>query len=83
MVQFGVTDYADVNPTPHMWARGGWKKTDYLGQATELLRNFLRGRIRDRVTNPTDRGGSHVAVALTLIGPFELIVCMASTYMFV
>ena len=56
VVQFGVTDYADVNPTPHMWARGGWKKTDYLGQATELLRNFLRGRIWIVLQTPLIKG---------------------------
>lgn len=40
--QFGATDFADVNPVPHMWSRA---KVDYRDAAQELLQDFMRAMV--------------------------------------
>ena len=37
-VQYGETDFADVNPSPHLWARA---KEAYRKEALRLLREFV------------------------------------------
>lgn len=38
VVSFGCTDYAEVNPVPHLYCRG---KRDYLSAGYQLLQQFL------------------------------------------
>jgi len=54
--QFGETDFADVNPVPHLWSRG---KEAYRQKAYDLLTEFVVSReksIRDAALHDTMRG---------------------------
>jgi hypothetical protein len=42
-LKFGETDYASVNPTPHLWVQG---KEPYIGKGHQLLRKFIEHLMR-------------------------------------
>lgn len=44
VVSFGCTDYADVNPVPHLYCRGKSARRDYIGTGHGLLQQFIAGR---------------------------------------
>ena len=43
-VQFGETEFADVNPVPHLWSRA---KEDYRHAAHRLLRDFMQQMVAE------------------------------------